>query len=101
MEVDDMPRARLLSKVFVAVLMLCSLVFPLRADRTPLKPGFNLFSTQQDIEMGRQTSREAEKELALMHNAQAQAYIEALGRRLVSRAPGAKYPYQFRIVNDK
>src|SRR5439155_12851259 len=31
---------------------------------------------------------------------QATNYIEALGRKLAAHAPGEKYPYQFRIVND-
>jgi hypothetical protein len=68
--------------------------------RTKLKPGWNLFSPQQDIEMGREVSRQAERELQLVNDREANAYISALGRQLASRAPGEKYPYQFKIVND-
>src|SRR5215470_6960103 len=96
-----MPKPRRFSKAFVAVLLLSALAVPLRADRTPLKPGFNLFSPQQDIEMGRQVSREAEQQLQVLNNRQAQAYIDALGRRLAAHAPGEHYPYQFKIVNEK
>src|SRR5215831_16949580 len=70
-------------------------------NRTKLKPGWNLFSTQQDIDMGRQVSREAERQLQILHDRQATAYIDSLGRQLAAHAPGPKYPFQFKIVNDK
>lgn len=69
-------------------------------NRTKLKPGFNMFSPQQDIELGRDASRETEKELRILNDRQAVSYIESLGRRLASYAPGERYPYQFKIVND-
>jgi hypothetical protein len=31
------------------------------ADRTQLKPGWNMFSAQQDVEVGQQVSRDADK----------------------------------------
>src|SRR5262245_28613333 len=70
-------------------------------NRTKLKPGWNLFSTQQDIDMGGQVSREAERQLQILHDRQATAYIDSLGRQLAAHAPGPRYPYQFKIVNDK
>jgi predicted Zn-dependent protease len=69
-------------------------------SRSKLKPGWNLFSPQQDVEMGREVSRQAERELPMLNDRQANAYIDALGKRLAAHAPGEKYPYQFRIVND-
>src|SRR5262249_10018261 len=69
-------------------------------SRSKLKPGWNLFSPQQDIEMGRQVSRQAERELPMLNDRRADAYIAALGKRLATHAPGERYPYQFRIVND-
>jgi len=68
--------------------------------RTKLKPGWNLFSPEQDVEMGRQVAAEAESQLPILNDRQANAYIDALGRRLAARAPGEKYPYRFKIVND-
>src|SRR5262245_11504335 len=68
--------------------------------RTKLKPGFNLFSAQQDVEMGRESAREAERELQIVNDRQATSYIDSLGRQLASHAPGEKYPFQFKIVND-
>jgi beta-barrel assembly-enhancing protease len=89
---------------FLTVLALLTVITPsaYAADnRTKLKPGWNLFSTQQDIDMGRQVSREAERQLQILHDRQAAAYIDSLGRQLAAHAPGPKYPFQFKIVNDK
>src|SRR5206468_3613097 len=69
-------------------------------SRTKLKPGWNLFSPQQDIEMGQQSAKEAEKQLPILNNQQATTYIDALGKSLAAHAPGEKYPYQFKVVND-
>ena len=69
-------------------------------SRTRLKPGWNLFSPQQDVELGREVSRQAERELPILNDRQANAYISALGRQLVAHAQGENYPYQFKLVND-
>src|SRR5438132_7504275 len=87
----------------VAILgLILALVFTAYAadSRTKLKPGWNLFSTQQDIEMGREAAKEAERQLQILNDRQATSYIDSLGRQLASHAAGAKYPYQFKIVND-
>jgi len=92
---------RRISKGFIALLIL-AVSIPALADRTQLKPGWNLFSPQQDIEMGRQVSREAESQLQIINDGRATAYLNDLGRRLASKAPGGQqYPFQFKIVNDK
>lgn len=70
------------------------------AQRTQLKPGRNMFSPQQDVELGQQVSREAEQKLPMLNNSRADDYLNRLGRRLAAKAPGEKYPYQFKCVND-
>lgn len=69
-------------------------------SRTKLKPGWNLFSPEQDVEMGREVAKQAESQLPILNDRRASTYIDALGKRLAARAPGEKYPYQFKIVND-
>ncbi|HEY2931560.1 MAG TPA: M48 family metalloprotease, partial [Acidobacteriota bacterium] len=71
------------------------------ADRTALKPGWNLFSAQQDVEVGQQVSRDAERQLPMLNDARVDNYVNNLGRRLAAFAPGEKYPYQFKVVNDR
>ena len=68
--------------------------------RTILKPGWNMFSPQQDIEVGQQVSPDAERQLRMLNNARLDNYVNTLGRRLAANAPGEKYPYHFKVVND-
>lgn len=89
------------SRFSTILALILALVLPAYADRTSLKPGWNLFSPQQDVEMGRDVSKEAEQQLPILHDRQASAYIDALGKQLAARAPGERYPYQFKIVNEK
>jgi len=71
-----------------------------QAQRTQLKPGVNIFSPQQDVEIGRKVSQDAERQLNMMNDARVDAYLNSLGRKLAAKAPGEKYPYQFKAVND-
>jgi hypothetical protein len=76
------------------------LVLPVLADRTVFRSAWNLFTVQQDVEMGRGLSKDAESTLSLVSDSTANSYINALGQQLATHATGYKYPYQFKIVND-
>lgn len=67
--------------------------------QTRIKPGFNLFSVDQDQEIGRQSAEEAERQLPILRDRSVEAYVNAIGKRLAAVAPGAKYAYQFKVVN--
>ena len=67
--------------------------------QTQIQPGFNLFSVEQDQEIGRQSADEAQRQLPILHDHSIQAYVDGVGKRLAAVAPGAKYPYQFKIAN--
>jgi hypothetical protein len=71
------------------------------AQRTPLKPGWNMFSPQQDVEMGQQVSGDAERQVAMLNDARVDNYLNNLGRTLAAHAPGERYPYQYKCVNDR
>jgi hypothetical protein len=62
--------------------------------------GFNLFSTSQDVEIGKQSAIEAEKQLSLLNDATTNRYLNGIIQRLAGVAPGAKYPYQIKAVNS-
>ncbi len=67
--------------------------------QTRIKPGFNLFSVEQDKEIGQKSAAEAERQLPILHDSSVEAFVSAVGKRLAAFAPGAKYPYQFKVVN--
>jgi beta-barrel assembly-enhancing protease len=73
------------------------------AQRTQLKPGWNMFSPQQDIELGKRAAADAQKQLPLCNDPKVDAYLTQLGTRLASKLPtnGVQYPFEFHCVNDK
>jgi beta-barrel assembly-enhancing protease len=87
-------RLAFIALVFVSMTVL--------AERTRLKPGFNAFSPEQDIELGREAAKDAERQLALVNNREAVDYVAALGRKLAGAAPNPyKFPFTFKIVDDR
>ena len=69
--------------------------------RTSLKPGWNLFTPEQDIRIGSQASARIGQQVLLLNDPRVDHYLDALGQKLASYAPGYKYPYQYRCVNDE
>jgi beta-barrel assembly-enhancing protease len=93
---------RHLKRVLLAF-VLCALALPsARAQRTQFKPGWNLFSPQQDIELGRKVATDAQQQLppCAPH---VDTYLTDLGKKLIAKLPtrGVKYPFEFHCVNDK
>lgn len=68
---------------------------------TKLKTGFNLYSPQQDIEMGRQSAAQIAQQMQVINDPQIVGYVRQLGGKLTSRAPGERFPYQFNVVGDR
>jgi Zn-dependent protease with chaperone function len=69
-------------------------------DRTRLKPGWNMFSPQQDLQIGQQLSRQAQQQLPMLNDPRVDNYLNQLGQRLAAHAPGYRFPYQYRCVNS-
>jgi beta-barrel assembly-enhancing protease len=93
--------AKTLKNTVLFIAFVSMLAVPaLSADRTRVSPAWNLFSTQQDIEMGRVLADEAERTMQVVDDHNANTYIDALGKQLTAHAPGTRYPYQFKIVSD-
>ena len=69
------------------------------AAPTVVKPGFNIFSVGQDVQIGAQSAVQVEKQLPMLNDAAAQRYVSALGARLAAQAPGPKFTYKFKVAN--
>jgi predicted Zn-dependent protease len=85
--------------LFAAVLAVLQVCWA--ADRTALKPGWNLFTPEQDIELGQKASSKVGQQVILLNDPKVDDYLDALGKRLAAKAPGYKFPYQYRCVNDE
>src|SRR5882762_7343296 len=72
-----------------------------RRPGDPLKPGFNLFSKEDDVQVGREASAEIRKKLQPVDNPFLQDYIARIGKRISSQPQAGGYPYTFTLVNEK
>lgn len=89
-----MNRMRVVS--FAMALALCAGI----ADaQTKVKAGFNLFSAQDDAQIGAQSAAEAERQLPIVRDGNVDAYINRIGQRLAANAGGPQFRYQFKVVN--
>jgi predicted Zn-dependent protease len=68
---------------------------------THFKPGFNLFSPEQDVQLGKQSAAEVVRQMPLLRDEQIVGYIKRLGAKLAGKAPGYKFPYQFEVTATK
>ncbi|MCW5981210.1 MAG: M48 family metalloprotease [Bryobacteraceae bacterium] len=64
------------------------------------KPGFNLFSRDQDVQLGKEAAAEIEKTVRLVNDRNLSAYIEGIGRKLAAAPEASNYPYTFKVVHD-
>ncbi len=68
--------------------------------QTQIKPGWNLFSPQDDVQIGAQSAQQAEQQLPILNDPAAEAYVNRIGQRLAQNAGGPNFQYRFRIVNQ-
>lgn len=71
-----------------------------RQPGDPLKPGYNVYSPEQDVEIGRQVAAEIRKQVDVVNNSTLQNYINRVGKQLASRPEAGDYPYEFTLIND-
>ncbi len=84
----------------LAASLAISLAPAVSADRTRLQPGWDLFSPDQDIQIGKRLAAEVPKQMTLLDDPRVDKYLNQLGQRLAAHAPGYKYPYEYRCVNS-
>ncbi len=72
-----------------------------RQPGSPIKPGFNIFSKDQEVQIGREAAVEVRKQVEVVKDSELQSYISTLGRRLASNPAAGDYPYSFTLVNDR
>ncbi len=93
---------RILALCLTVVFLAAHASMALAQDQLKFKPGFNLFSRDQDIQLGREASAEIEKELPLVKDTRVTRYVSELGNRLARFAPGdSNYPWEFKVVDSQ
>ena len=84
---------------------------PVLAQLKQLKPGFNLFSIQQDVQLGQEAVPEVEKQMRVVHHREMDAYLGALLHKLEKStyartlnrdgSRGELFPFAIHPVYDK
>jgi predicted Zn-dependent protease len=63
------------------------------------KPGFNLFSKEQDIQIGQQAAAQVRQQYPVVQNQFLQDYIARVGTRLASQPQAQGFPYSFTLLH--
>lgn len=89
-----MRKVRLVSTILI-------LAIEARAQLKTLKPGWNLFSPQQDVQLGREAASEVEKKMPVIHNRELDEYLNTLLNRLKQSPHAGNFPYTIHAIADK
>ena len=68
--------------------------------RKEIKPGFNLFSKEQDIQLGKEAAAQIEQEVEIVDDRRLTKYIADMGHKLSRYAQDPDYPFTFKVVAD-
>ena len=89
-------------KTFPRFVLFCMMACLAAQARVQPSSGFNLFSQDEEVAAGKQAAAEIPRQLPVLPESDpVSVYVNRLGRELASHAPGQKWPYSFRVVNQK
>jgi hypothetical protein len=80
--------------------LLCSAALASAAINPP-EPGWNLFSPQQDVQLGQEAKQQVEQQMRVIHNSQVSRYLSTIGQKLAKSKYAGNWPYSFELVGDK
>jgi beta-barrel assembly-enhancing protease len=69
---------------------------------TQIKLGFNLFSKQQDVQLGQEVAAEVRKKVIIVNDPVLNAYVNSVGKRLAAsrEASQSGFTFTFQVVAD-
>jgi predicted Zn-dependent protease len=83
------------------VALLAAALLAAEQRRLPRPSSVNLFSRQQDVQLGQEAARQIERQFQLVEDKALTGYVNRIGKRLVDRGGLEKFPYYFKIVHDE
>jgi predicted Zn-dependent protease len=88
------------SRTLLAIILFVTL----GAAQGPKKfqPGFNLFSKQQDVQLGQESAAQVRKQMTVVKDPFLNQYVNLVGKRLASsrEAQESEFPFTFEVVAD-
>ena len=90
------------SRWFALTLVMCLIASPILEARVEPTHGFDVFSQDEEIQLGQQSAAEVMKQMPVLPDSDPVVqYVQSLGAKLTQHAPGYKWPYNFHVVNVK
>jgi predicted Zn-dependent protease len=86
-----------------AIAILLAVAMPLLAQEPHhFEPGFNLFSKQQDVQLGQESAAQVRKQMNVIKDPVLTDYVNRVGKRLVAsrEAQESGFPFTFEVVAD-
>ena len=68
---------------------------------TATAAAITLVSVQQEVEIGKQANAQVRRDGPQLRDAEVVNYLQGIGRRLIAKADGPKYPYSFHVADYK
>jgi predicted Zn-dependent protease len=86
--------------VAVSVLLFANFVFAQGPSR--FRPGFNLFSKEQDVQLGQENAAQVRKQMHVINNPFLTEYVNRVGKKLAAsqEAQESGFPFSFEVVAD-
>jgi predicted Zn-dependent protease len=75
-------------------------VGPVRGLFSGASSRFNLFSPEQDVELGRASAEEIARQSSVLDDERVTRYVQRLGDKIAARAPGYHFRYKFVVVDS-
>src|SRR5262245_11007392 len=88
------------AKIYLLLLLACA-AFAARKPGEPLKPGFNVFSKQQDIQLGEANAKEVLQQYPVVQDQFLQEYVRRIGNRLAGSdyAKSSGFKFHFTVLH--
>lgn len=87
-------------KRFLALFLVCAVLALAASQKKLPKPGWNMFSKQQDVELGKEYAQQVEKQMKVVPDKDLTDYVNRVGMRLVRQGQLDDYPYSFKVVQE-
>lgn len=86
---------------FISLVLMAAFAIP-AFPRVQPTTGFDLYSHDDELQVGKEAAAEMSRQLPLLPDSSPVArYVDGLGKKLASHAPGEPWPYAFHVVNQK
>ncbi|HZE27492.1 MAG TPA: M48 family metallopeptidase [Terriglobales bacterium] len=89
-----------ISSAIVAIAFLTAVTWAQRPSQ--FRPGFNLFSKEQDVQLGQENAAQVRTQMTVIHDPVLTEYVNRVGKRLVAarEAQESGFPFTFEVVAD-